>query len=112
MAGAGRKRDMVDSVLYRQGTIIKVEGIKENLVVISHDLFNRTEQVFVCPIKKKASKDPLHIAIKTKDVHGFVLCEHLRKIDLTLRGFQLKSELSLKEMMEVSYVVQALFNYS
>ena len=94
-----------------QGEIYSVEKIKMPVLVVSKYFFNKSEQIIACPIMDKASKDPLHIPIQTKDLKGVVLCEQLRLLDLRVRGYSKLSELKQDEVMNISDAIQSIFDY-
>ena len=57
-------------------------------VVISNDVFNiKTKMAIVCPITNTNRGFPLHIALddRTKTT-GYVLCEHIKSLDLSARN--------------------------
>lgn len=58
-------------------------------VVISNDFFNeKVNMTIVCPITNTNRSFPLHIPLddQTK-TRGFVLCEHIKSIDLEARSY-------------------------
>ncbi len=84
--------------MVRQGDIIKVSfspqrgheqaGYRPALIV-SNDLFiEKTKMAIVCPITNSNNGFPLHVSLDNRTVTtGFVLCEHLRTLDLTARPY-------------------------
>ena len=94
-----------------QGDIFSVERINTPILVVSKTYFNKTEQIIACPILSKASKDPLHIVIHTKEVQGIVLCEQMKLLDLRVRGYRKISELKLEEIMNITDAIQSIFDY-
>jgi len=84
--------------MVKQGDIIKLNfnpqsGHKQagfrSAVVISNDFFNeKVKMTIVCPITNTNRSFPLHIALddRTKTT-GFVLCEHIKSIDLEARSY-------------------------
>lgn len=96
-----------------QGDIIKAEGIKDPLIVVSKDYYHNTNHVIVCPIIK-ANKDyenAINIIIKTDKVSGMVLCDQPKNLDLTVRGYQVVGSVSLDIRMTISDIIQGLFEY-
>ena len=94
-----------------QGDILSVERINTPVLVVSKTYFNKTEQIIACPIISKASEDPLHIPIATKDICGVVLCEQMKLLDLRVRGFKKISELPLEDIMNITDAIQSIFDY-
>ncbi len=94
-----------------QGEIISVENLSFPVLVVSKDFFNRSGQVIACPIRQKAAPDPLHIPVKTDDLSGVVLCEQLKLLDLSARGYKKISELRLESVMDITDAIQGIFDY-
>jgi Growth inhibitor len=84
--------------MVKQGDIIKLNFNPQSgheqagfrpAVVISNDFFNeKVNMTIVCPITNTNRSFPLHIALddRTKTT-GFVLCEHIKSIDLEARSY-------------------------
>jgi len=94
-----------------QGEILKIEGIRDKVVVVSGDFFNRTEMVFVCPISDKVRDDALHIWIETEDASGFVMCEQTKLLDMRRRGFTKISKLGYSKIIDIVDTIQSIFDY-
>ena len=94
-----------------QGVIYSVENIKDPVLAVSKNFFNKSETAIVCPIVSRASKDPLHIQIETGELKGYVLCEHMKLLDLRVRGYKKVSEISLEELVNITDAVQSIFDY-
>ena len=90
--------------MVEQGTIIKVNfdpkvgheraGFRP-AVVVSNNIFNeKTNLTIVCPITNTNNDFPLHIALdnRTKTT-GFILCEHIKALDLRNRKYKYVEEL-------------------
>lgn len=97
---------------FHQGDILKVEGIRFKVLVVSKDFFNSSGKALVCPVLKEAIRGPLHIniLINTKK-NIFVLCEQLRYLDLQTRGFSKISSISFSDLMNISDAIQGIFEY-
>lgn len=94
-----------------QGDILFVERIDTPVLVVSKTFFNRTDQIIACPILSKASLDPLHIQIDTKDFSGVVLCEQMKLLDLRARGYRKIAELPMDDIMNITDAIQSIFDY-
>lgn len=94
-----------------QGAILSVEGIKNPILVVSKNFFNSSESAIVCPIVKSASIDPLHIRIATNDTDGIVLCEHMKLLDLHIRGFKLLGHIGYVDIINITDAIQSIFDY-
>lgn len=96
---------------FEQGDIISVEGMKGYYLVTSTNFFNTTEQAIVCPIVNDTFLDPLHIAIKTEEVEGIVMCEQMRLLDLQYRGYKKIDQISYADNINITDAIQSIFDY-
>ncbi len=96
---------------FEQGDILSVERIKNPVLIVSKNYFNQSEQAIVCPILPEVNSDPLHIEIHTEEVGGWVLCEHMKLIDLTYRGYKKIARLKYPDIINIADAVQSIFDY-
>ncbi len=96
---------------FEQGDILSVEKIKRPVLVVSKNYFNQSEQAIICPILPAANQDPLHIEIHTEEVCGWVLCEQMKLVDLTYRGYKKISKLLYSDIINITDAVQSIFDY-
>lgn len=94
-----------------QGDILQVEGVRGDVVVASTNRFNRSGVVVACPLIHDGEPGPLHIEVHGREIHGVVICEQLKSLDLSARGYSKRDEISLEEIMEVSDAIQGIFDY-
>ncbi len=94
--------------MVNQGDIIKVDGIKLNMLVISRDIINENEVCIVVPLSSNFSESVTHI--KNSFSKELLITEQLRYMDLTSRYYKKLGNLSLEEMQNVVDVVQGLFD--
>ena len=94
-----------------QGDLLKVEGLKHPVMVVSNDFFNESGKAIVCPILKDATEGPLHIPLRKCPVEGVVLCEQVRYVDLSARRFSKLTESRYFDIMDISDAVMAMFDY-
>ena len=94
--------------MVNQGDIIKVEGIKLNMLVVSRDVINENEVCIVVPFSSNFSETVTHI--KNSFSKELLITEQLRYIDLTTRYYKKLGNLPLEEMQNIVDVVQALFD--
>lgn len=94
-----------------QGDLLKVEGLKHPVMVVSNDFFNESGKAIVCPILKGATEGPLHIPLRKCPVEGVVLCEQVRYVDLSARRFSKLAESRYFDIMDISDAVMAMFDY-
>lgn len=85
--------------MVKQGDIIKMNFDPQSgheqagyrpAVIISNDFFHvKTNLAIVCPITNTMKVFPLHIPLDSRTkTTGVVLCEHIKAVDLTTRGYK------------------------
>ncbi len=94
-----------------QGYILKIERIRDPIVIVSKDFFNATGTIIGCPIVKNSPKSSLHIWTSTKENEGYIQCENLNLLDMTVRGHKKTGRLPFHELMNVSDAIQGVFEY-
>lgn len=94
-----------------QGDILKIEGIKHPVLVASKDFFNTSGEIIGCPIIHNSGPGPLHIWMSAENTEGYIHCEKLALLDLSVRGYRKMGRLPLPEMMNVSDAIQGIFEY-
>ena len=96
---------------FEQGDLLKVSGISFPVIVVSNDLFNSTGKAVVCPVVNNVAAGPLHIELTDAPVEGYVLCEQVRYLDLSLRRFSKLSNTRYFDIMNISDAVMGIFDY-
>jgi mRNA interferase MazF len=78
-------------------------------VVVSNDFFNsKTQLAIVCPITNTDNHFPLHVALDSRtQTTGFVLCEHIRAVDIASRNCRVIEPLPADLLEQVLSVVFA-----
>lgn len=71
-----------------QGDILKIEKIKHPVLVASKDFFNASGEIIGCPIIHHSTPRPLHIWMSTENIEGYIHCEKLALLDLSVRGYK------------------------
>lgn len=94
-----------------QGDILKIEKIKHPVLVVSKDFFNSGGEIIGCPIIRNSTSGPLHIWMATNENEGYIQCEKLALLDLSVRGYQKVDRLPISEQINVSDVIQGIFEY-
>ena len=94
-----------------QGDIIKIEKIKNPVLVTSKDFFNQTGEIIGCPIFSEGEAGPLHIRIKTERLTGYVQCEKLALLDLKVRGFSKIDVIPISDVINITDAIQGIFDY-
>ena len=109
---------MVKKYIPKQGDVIflnfnPTKGHKQAgfrpAVVISNNVFNQnTKMVMVCPITSNDKYFPTHYNLEdTKNIHGAVLCEHIRSIDYESRNVKFVEKLSDNDFLSVITLLNA-----
>ena len=96
---------------YNQGDIIRIEGIKDKVVIVSKNVFNQFGLVFGCPIYTHGESGPLHIYINTKETEGYVHCEKLKLLDLKERGSICLDRIPINAIVDITDAIQGIFDY-
>ncbi len=94
-----------------QGDILKIEGIKKPVLVVSKDFFNQTREIIGCPIYDKGMEGPLHIFIHGEEVQGYVQCEKMALLDLKVRGHLKIDRIHHADIMNITDAIQGIFDY-
>ena len=94
-----------------QGDILKIEKIQHPVLVVSKDFFNSSGEIIGCPIIRNSTSGPLHIWMSTKENEGYIQCEKLALLDLSVRDYKKVDRLPITEMINVSDAIQGIFEY-
>jgi len=105
---------------FKQGDIIEVDfnptlghepQKKRPALVVSTDTFNSaTSMTVVCPITSTVNHFFLHEPLPDEiDIHGDVVMEQLRAIDLRARGARKIGELDRKDLEPILIAIRSFF---
>ncbi len=94
-----------------QGDILKIEKIKHPVLIVSKDFFNTSGEIVGCPIIKDSIPGPLHIWMSGENAEGYIQCEKLALLDLSIRGYKKLDRLPLPDLMNVTDAIQSIFEY-
>ena len=63
-------------------------GLRPALVISAQNYHDtRAKRAIVCPITSTDRKLPIHVKLDARTrTHGFIMCDHLKSIDLHARG--------------------------
>ncbi len=84
---------------------------------ISDILYSSSARIFsILPgkssvVRYTATAGPLHIAVATDEIQGYVQCEKLALLDLTVRRHKKISRLMLNDIINITDAVQGIFDY-
>ena len=95
-----------------QGDIVKIEGIKHRVLVVSNDVFNENSGCILgCPIFSDIQTTALHIAIHGRHTDGVVACEQVRFLDMNKRRWYGDDDIDISQIIETSDALQSIFEY-
>ena len=74
-------------------------------------MFNTSGEIIACSILSDSVKEPLHILISTTEVEGYVQCEKLVLLDLSVRGYKKINRIRLEDKMNIADAIQGIVEY-
>lgn len=109
---------MVKKYIPEQGDIVfldfnPIKGHEQSgfrpAIVISTNVFSQnTKMVIICPITSNEKEFPTHYILEdTKNIHGSVLCEHIRSIDYEIRNLKFVEKLSENDFISIITLLNA-----
>lgn len=95
-----------------QGELIRIDGISPLLFVASKTRFNKSGMAALCVVVKEASDDALHVIVNTYRHEQYtVLCETLKMIDVSKRGYTSVDSAVMTDVIEATDTIQSIFDY-
>ena len=94
-----------------QGDILKIERIKNPVLVVSKNFFNKTGMIIGCPLYNIGTPSTLHLSVVTDGFQGIVHCEKLNLFDLTLRGHSRICSIRPEDIINIADAIQGIFDY-
>ena len=95
-----------------QGDVIKIKGFSNLFIITSKNAFIKKLKAFhVCPVIERTVEGPLHIAVSGKEIKGIVICEQVKLIDPQSREIIKVDHIPYRQVMEISDVLQGIFEY-
>jgi len=78
-------------------------------IVISTTFFNqKAKMAIVCPITSNDKYFPTHYKLEdTKNIHGSVLCEHVKSIDYEIRNLKFIEKSSVNDFLSIIMLLNA-----
>lgn len=95
----------------KQGDVIRVENMKNLVLVVSKDFFNASEMVIGCPVFSKGEEGALHINVHMKEEVFCVYCEQMKLLDLRFRGFSKVGSIKMEDIINITDAIQSIFDY-
>ena len=96
---------------FYQGEIYKIIGIKYPVLVVSKDYYNQSGNAVCCPILNTKVDSPICQFITTDDIAGYVYCDETRKIDMHARVSKRVGKVSLTDIINISDIIQGIYDY-
>ena len=82
-------------------------GYRPALVVSNVDFEKASNLIWICPIINSNRKKPMDIPLKGTKTTGYILCEHLRAVDLQSRGYKQTGDVLPQEILfQVTDIIQ------
>ena len=82
-------------------------GYRPALVVSNIDFNSASNLTLLCPITNTNRKKPMDIPLKGTKTTGYILCEHIRAVDLRDRGYKPTSDtIAIETLLQVTDVIQ------
>ena len=83
-------------------------GFRPAVVISTNIFYQNTKMVIVCPITSNEKEFPTYYKLEdTKNVHGSVLCEHIRSIDYEIRNLKFVEKLSENNFISIITLLNA-----
>ena len=98
---------------FSQGDIIKISGLRHFFLIVSKNAFIRAAGMFhVCPLLSNLEPGVTHIPVYgLHGLTGTVACEQIKLIDPDARVSSLQDRIAYGQLMEISDVIQGIFEY-
>ena len=98
---------------FYQGDIIRISKLPDRYLIVSKNAFIRSAGVFhVCPVLKTLKEGPAHIKIHGyHGEEGVVVCEQIKFTDPSVRSCMKTDSISYDQIMNISDVIQGIFEY-
>ena len=97
--------------MVEQGDVVRVSGVKDPLLVVSSNGYNKSGTAILCPIVKSSDDETFKVFVENSQVSGFVLCDNMKRLDIVERGYTDKGHIPLTKMILILDMMQALFDY-
>ena len=120
MVDVSRKECEMKSKNLKQGDLIWInfnpsrgheqKGKRPAIIISAEDFNTRSTVVYVCPISNTAKQYPYHVKLpKVAEISGSVLCQHMKSMDLSERGFEYIGSVSEDFMNNLLSVILSPF---
>ena len=93
--------------MVEQGDILKVEGIKSLVIVISNNRINASNRVIVCPISQVTTPPTLSVPL---DDGNTAICDTVVQLDLEARGYSKKGRVPLSKLILMVDMVESMMD--
>ena len=98
-----------------QGDVLRVQGIRQLVLVVSNQDFNEIGEVMVCPLMEEIPQNAIHPEVIIQGGSSRKLiraaCEHIRHLDLNARSFVKAGSVDYFQMMDICDIIVSLVEY-
>ena len=98
---------------FSQGDLVRIGSGDQVFLVVSKNAFIKAADMFhVCPVIRGVKEGPLHIIVNGRDgTNGTAVTEEIRLIDAKAGNCEKLDSIPLQEMIEVSDMLQGVYEY-
>lgn len=94
-----------------QGQVIKLEGVRNPILVVSKDYYNKLGFIIGCAVVNDAIENAINIRIASEGFEGIVLCDQVRNFDIFTRDYRILGKIDMNSRILISDIIQGLFDY-
>ena len=98
-----------------QGDVLRVQGIRQLVLVVSNQFFNEIGEAMVCPLMNEIPLNAIHPEVMiqggSSSQTARVACEHIRHLDLNARFFTKVGSVDYFQMMDICDILVSLVEY-
>jgi mRNA interferase MazF len=80
-------------------------GYRPALVISNKSFDSASNMTYVCPITNTFRNSPLHIKIENHLTTGYIMCDQLRSVDLSIRKIAFVEEIDPRLLREAIFVI-------
>lgn len=91
-----------------QGDILKVEGVKNLVLVISKPLYNESGKIIGCPIVSTEFQGTFKVPFNLEGKHFYAVSDSIKQLDVSQRGFSTKGHMPLGQLMVVIDMLESI----
>lgn len=97
--------------MVEQGDILKLLGINFPVLVVSKEIYNKTNHIIACPLSDTDSSSLFSVSISADSFKGYAYIDNLKRIDLGERSYHVMGNVSLSQLIIIINMIQSIFDY-